>query len=99
MMFGGLVVTAAASVSFIIPLPIEWLIVLRLVQGLGFAAVIPAQLAAVADVVPRAKLGRAYGWGAGAQQAGYIGGGSPRRGCLGGGGVCAPSARPRPPPR
>ena len=74
MMIGGLVVAAAASLTFIIPLPIEWLIVLRLVQGLGFAAVIPAQLAAVADVVPRASLGRAYGWVSGAQQAGYIGG-------------------------
>ena len=74
MMIGGLVVAAAASVTFIIPLPIEWLIVLRLVQGFGFAAVIPAQLAAVADVVPRASLGRAYGWVSGAQQAGYIGG-------------------------
>ena len=74
MMIGGLVVAAAASVTFIIPLPIEWLIVLRFVQGLGFAATIPAELAAVADVVPRAKLGRAYGWVSGAQQAGYIGG-------------------------
>ena len=74
MMIGGLVVSAAASVTFIIPLPIEWLIVLRFVQGLGFAAIIPAELAAVADVVPRAKLGRAYGWVSGAQQAGYIGG-------------------------
>jgi len=74
MMIGGLVVAAAASLTFIIPLPIEWLIVLRVVQGLGFAAVIPAQLAAVADVVPRASLGRAYGWVSGAQQAGYIGG-------------------------
>ncbi|TMC10754.1 MAG: MFS transporter [Chloroflexi bacterium] len=74
MMIGGLVVAAAASVTFIIPLPIEWLIVLRFVQGLGFAAIIPAELAAVADVVPRAKLGRAYGWVSGAQQAGYIGG-------------------------
>ena len=61
-MIGGLVVAAVASITFIIPLPIEWLIVLRVVQGFGFAAVIPAKLAAVADVVPRAKLGRAYGW-------------------------------------
>lgn len=74
MMIGGLVVAAAASVTFIIPMPLEWLIVLRFVQGLGFAAVIPAEFAAVADVVPRASLGRAYGWVSGAQQAGYIGG-------------------------
>ncbi|HEV2217602.1 MAG TPA: MFS transporter [Candidatus Dormibacteraeota bacterium] len=74
MMIGGLLVAAAASLTFIIPLPVEWLIGLRFVQGLGFAAVIPAQLAAVADVVPRASLGRAYGWVSGAQQAGFIGG-------------------------
>ena len=74
MMIGGLVVAAAASVTFIIPLPVGWLIALRFVQGLGFAAVIPAELAAVADVVPHAKLGRAYGWVSGAQQAGFIGG-------------------------
>jgi MFS family permease len=74
MMIGGLVVAAAASVTFIVPLPVDWLIALRFVQGLGFAAVIPAELAAVADVVPRSKLGRAYGWVSGAQQAGFIGG-------------------------
>src|SRR5947199_8250451 len=74
MMTGGLVVAPAPSVTFITPLPVEWLVVLRFVQGLAFAAIIPAELAAVADVVPRAKLGRAYGWVSGAQQAGYIGG-------------------------
>jgi len=74
MMIAGLVVAAAASVAFILPLPVAWLIGLRFVQGLGFAAVIPAQLAAVAEVVPRERLGRAYGWLFGAQQAGFIGG-------------------------
>ncbi len=74
MMIGGLLVAATASFAFIVPLPIEWLIALRFVQGLGFAAVIPSELAAVADVVPRANLGRAYGWVSGAQQAGFIGG-------------------------
>ena len=74
MMIGGLVIAALASIAFIVPMPIEWLIALRFVQGLGFAAVIPSELAAVADVVPRANLGRTYGWVFGAQQAGYIGG-------------------------
>ncbi|HET7466895.1 MAG TPA: MFS transporter [Candidatus Dormibacteraeota bacterium] len=74
MMIGGLVVAALASIAFIVPMPIEWLIGLRFVQGLGFAAVIPSELAAVADVVPRSNLGRAYGWVFGAQQAGFIGG-------------------------
>src|SRR5262245_35930649 len=74
MMIGGLIVAAVASLTFIVPMPIEWLIALRFVQGLGFAAVIPSELAAVADVVPRSELGRAYGWVSGAQQAGFIGG-------------------------
>src|SRR5207302_1532472 len=74
MMVIGLVVAAGASISFLLPLSVEWLIALRFVQGLGFAAAIPAQLASVADVVPPAQLGRAYGWVSGAQQAGYIGG-------------------------
>jgi len=74
MMVIGLVVAAAASISFLLPLSVEWLIALRFVQGLGFAAAIPAELASVADVVPPAQLGRAYGWVSGAQQAGFIGG-------------------------
>src|SRR5437764_2203760 len=74
MMVIGLVVAAAASISFLLPLSVEWLIALRFVQGLGFAAAIPAELASVADVVPPAQLGRAYGWDSGAQQAGFIGG-------------------------
>ncbi len=49
MMIGGLVVSAAASVTFIIPLPIEWLIVLRFVQGL-FAVTGAALLAAAAVI-------------------------------------------------
>lgn len=74
MMVAGLVLAAAASLAFILPLPVWGLIGLRLAQGLGFAAALPAQMAAVADVVPRARLGRAYGWVAGAQQAGFISG-------------------------
>jgi DHA1 family multidrug resistance protein-like MFS transporter len=72
MMVIGLTVAALASVAFVLPLSVEWLIALRFVQGLGFAAAIPAELAAVAEVVPPEQLGRAYGWVAGAQQAGFI---------------------------
>jgi DHA1 family multidrug resistance protein-like MFS transporter len=72
MMVGGLMVAALASVAFVLPLPVGWLVVLRFVQGLGFAAAIPADLAAVADVVPSAQLGRAYGWVSAAQQSGFI---------------------------
>lgn len=72
MMVAGLLVAAAASLAFVLPLPVGWLIVLRFVQGLGFAAALPAELAAVADIVPPAQLGRAYGWVSGAQQGGFI---------------------------
>ncbi len=74
MMAIGLVVAAVASISFVLPLSVEWLIALRFVQGLGFAAAIPAEMAAIADVVPAAQLGRSYGWMSAAQQAGFIGG-------------------------
>jgi MFS family permease len=72
MMVAGLLVAAAASLMFLLPLPVEWLVVVRFVQGLGFAAAAPAEVAAVADVVPPAELGRAYGWVAAARQSGLI---------------------------
>ncbi len=72
MMVGGLVLAALSSIALILPVPVSWLIALRFTQGLGFAASLPAELAAVADVVPRSYLGRAYGWVAGAQQSGFI---------------------------
>ena len=72
MMVAGLLVAAAASLTFLLPLPVEWLVAVRFVQGLGFAAAAPAEVAAVADVVPPAELGRAYGWVAAARQSGLI---------------------------
>src|ERR1700674_5461909 len=72
MMVAGLLVAAAASLMFLLPLPVEWLVVVRFVQGLGFAAAAPAEGAAVADVVPPGALGRAYGWVAAARQSGLI---------------------------
>lgn len=74
MMVMGLIVAGIASMLFVLPLPVGWLVVLRFVQGLGFAAAMPAEMAAVADVVPPAQLGRAYAWVSGAQQLGFIGG-------------------------
>jgi MFS family permease len=74
MMVIGLIVAGIASVAFAFPLPVGWLVVLRFAQGLGFAAAMPAEMAAVADVVPPAQLGRAYAWVSGAQQLGFIGG-------------------------
>ena len=72
MMVAGLLVAAAASLLFLLPLSIPWLIVVRFMQGLGFAAAAPAEVAAVADVVPSEELGRAYGWVSAARQSGII---------------------------
>jgi MFS transporter, DHA1 family, multidrug resistance protein len=74
MMVAGLTVAGIASVAFVLPLPVEWLIVLRVAQGLGFAAAAPAELAAVGDIVPPEQLGRAYAWVSGCQMAGFIAG-------------------------
>src|SRR6202171_5223667 len=68
----GLLVAAAASLMFLLPLSIEWLVAVRFIQGLGFAAAAPAEIAAVADVVPPEQLGRAYGWVSAARQSGII---------------------------
>src|ERR1700694_2335045 len=74
MMVAGLLVAAAASLLFLLPLSVEWLVVVRFLQGLGFAAAAPAEVAAVADVVPADELGRFYGWGLAAREAGMRGG-------------------------
>src|ERR1700682_5143737 len=68
----GLLVAAAASLMFLLPLSIEWLVAVRFIQGLGFAAAAPAEVAAVADVVPPEELGRAYGWVSAARYSGII---------------------------
>jgi DHA1 family multidrug resistance protein-like MFS transporter len=72
MMVVGLLVAAAASLMFLLPLSVEWLVVIRFLQGLGFAAAAPAEVALVADVVPPGELGRAYGWVSAARQSGII---------------------------
>jgi DHA1 family multidrug resistance protein-like MFS transporter len=72
MMVVGLLVAAAASLMFLFPLSVEWLVVVRFVQGLGFAAAAPAEVALVADVVPADQLGRSYGWVSAARQSGII---------------------------
>jgi DHA1 family multidrug resistance protein-like MFS transporter len=74
MMVFGLTIAAIASIAFVLPIPVEWLVVLRVVQGLGFAAAAPAERAAVGDIVPTDQLGRAFAWVSGAQMAGFIAG-------------------------
>ena len=73
-MVAGLLVAAATSVVFVLPLSIGWLVALRFLQGLGFATAAPAERAAVADVVPPDELGAAYAWLSGARQSGLIAG-------------------------
>ena len=74
MMVIGLTIAAIASVAFVLPMPVEWLVALRFLQGLGFAAAAPAELAAVGDIVETEQLGRAYAWVSGCQMAGFIAG-------------------------
>jgi len=74
MMIVGLTVAAVASVAFVLPMPVEWLVVLRVIQGLGFAAAAPAERAAVGDLVAPEELGKAYAWVSGCQMAGFIAG-------------------------
>jgi DHA1 family multidrug resistance protein-like MFS transporter len=72
MMVVGLLVAAAASLMFLLPLSVDWLVAVRFLQGLGFAAAAPAEVALVADVVPADQLGRSYGWVSAARQSGII---------------------------
>src|SRR6202521_722186 len=72
MMVVGLSVAAGASLLFLLPLSVEWFVVVRFLQGLGFAMAAPAEVALVADVVPSNELGRAYGWVSAARQSGII---------------------------
>jgi DHA1 family multidrug resistance protein-like MFS transporter len=72
MMVVGLLIAAAGSLMFLLPLSVEWLVIVRFVQGLGFAAAAPAEVALVADVVPADELGRSYGWVSAARQSGII---------------------------
>ena len=73
-MVAGLLVAAATSLVFVLPLSIGWLVTLRFLQGLGFATATPAERAVVADVVPSDELGVAYAWLSGARQSGLIAG-------------------------
>src|SRR5260221_5485878 len=60
MMVLGLLVASAASLMFLLPLSVEWLVAVRFLQGLGFAAAAPAEIGVGADVVPAGELGPAY---------------------------------------
>ena len=72
LMIGGLVVAGAAIAAFALPLPIGWLIGLRVIQGLGAASFRPGSRAVIADLVPEGERGIAYGWLSGADMGGLI---------------------------
>jgi MFS family permease len=72
LMIGGLVVAGIAVAAFALPVSINWLIVLRFIQGLGAAAFRPGSRAVVADLVPEGERGIAYGWLSGADMGGLI---------------------------
>ena len=72
LMIGGLLVAGAAIAAFALPLSMGWLIGLRFIQGLGAAAFRPGSRAVVADLVPEAERGIAYGWLSGADMGGLI---------------------------
>jgi len=72
LMIGGLLVAGAAIAAFALPLSLGWLIGLRFIQGLGAAAFRPGSRAVVADLVPEAERGIAYGWLSGADMGGLI---------------------------
>jgi DHA1 family multidrug resistance protein-like MFS transporter len=71
-MVGGLLVAAAFTAAMVLPVGIIWLIVFRFLGGIGAAAYFPASRAMLADLVPEAERGAAYGWLSSARLAGFI---------------------------
>ncbi len=72
LMLGGLLLQAAAVAAFLLPMPVPLLIGVRFLIGLGGAAFLPVSRALVADLVPPARRGMAYGWLSGAEMAGLV---------------------------
>lgn len=61
---GGLAVFAVASAACVFAPSAEWLIVARILQGVGAGAVVTNNTALLTDVFPTHLLGRALGWNA-----------------------------------
>jgi len=72
LMLGGLLLQAAAVAALLLPMPVVLLIGVRFLHGLGGAAFLPASRALVADLVPPARRGTAYGWLSGAEMSGLV---------------------------
>jgi DHA1 family multidrug resistance protein-like MFS transporter len=71
---GGLFVAGAATAAFAARLAPPDYLALRAVWGLGSGAVTVAAMAAVPDLIPQERRGRAYGFMTAAQMAGLAGG-------------------------
>jgi DHA1 family multidrug resistance protein-like MFS transporter len=71
-MIAGLLLTAVTTAAFVLPMPTWGLVALRFAQGIGGAAFGPGARSAVADLVPDAERGIAYGWMSGAERSGFI---------------------------
>ncbi len=72
LVIAGLLLYAAATLGFLLPIPPLAFILLRAAQGAGAGAVQVTSQALVADLVPPARQGRAYGLLNGAQMTGMV---------------------------
>ena len=70
-MVGALAVAAVMTFALVLPVPTEWLIAFRFLQGAGTAAFLPGANALIADEVPAERRGAAYGWLSSAGAAGF----------------------------
>lgn len=64
-------IEAAGTAGFLGHGPALWYVICRILQGLGSAALVPAASAFVADIVPEARRGQAYGLLTAASSAGF----------------------------
>jgi predicted MFS family arabinose efflux permease len=68
----GLACLTAASIGFVLAPGYLWLVVARLAQGLGAAAIWVGTLTMAADLSPDASMGRSLSWITGAWSLGFV---------------------------
>jgi len=74
MMIAGALLYGVAGIGLAVAGSLPVLFAVRVVQGLGIAAILPSANALVADLAPEAERGRAYSWITGALLAGLTAG-------------------------
>ena len=62
LLVGGALLYGVSALALILPLSLPTLFAVRVLQGLGFAAILPNANAMVADLAPEAERGHAYSW-------------------------------------